>query len=148
ESFIHEKSFQLNGQTIPLTLTYKERATTTNLFSWNHTSPKYFPQIKQRLNQLLGEYHKLSGSNVEDVVNHVAEMHYLMANATFYKRGSAGISDMVAKSLLEAKGIQLSPYKSGIMPDCEAFVRDLDDYKKAYANFFEKEPHKMVQLNG
>lgn len=79
-----------------------------------------------------------------EVVNkRIAEMHWFLAQLMPCQRGSAGITDVFTKSLYESLGVQVHPWKKGVAPDLEAFVRPLDDYVKNYPNFFDKPPEIM-----
>ncbi len=79
-----------------------------------------------------------------DVVNkRIAEMHWFLAQLMPCQRGSAGITDVFTKSLYESLGVQVHPWKTGVAPDLEAFVRPLDDYVGNYPKFFEKPPEIM-----
>ena len=56
-----------------------------------------------------------------------------------FERGTGGIADGMVKSLLEAKGIRVSGWKKGIMPDCEAKITPLKEYIQNYRGFFKNE---------
>lgn len=76
-----------------------------------------------------------------EVVNRgIAQMHWFLAQLMPCQRGSAGITDVLTKSIYESLGIQVHPWKAGLAPDLEAFVRPLDDYVDNYTNFFDKPP--------
>lgn len=76
-------------------------------------------------------------------IKKIAEMQWYFAQSTPFLRGSAGIAEVFTKSLCESLGIQVSPWKKGVAPDLEAYVRNLDDYIKNYPTFFAKQPRIM-----
>lgn len=79
---------------------------------------------------------KLTPQNIDKIVEDIAQIHWFISQLRPYKRGSAGIADLAAKTLFEHKGIQVSHYKEGINPNMEAYTLSLEEYKKAYKNFF------------
>lgn len=81
--------------------------------------------------------------NLEFCNNKIAEIHWFLSQVMPFHRGSAGITDIFTKSLYESLGVQVSPWKKGIIPDLEAYARKLEDYVKSYPTFFEKPPEIM-----
>lgn len=73
----------------------------------------------------------------------IAEMHWYFTQVMPFKRGSAGIADVFTKSIYESLGVQVHPWKQGVAPDLEAYVRNFDDYVENYPSFFEKPPEIM-----
>ncbi len=80
----------------------------------------------------------------DKIVDSTAQIHWLMSQARPYVRGSAGIADILCKTIFEAKGIQVSEYKEGINPNIEAFFLHIDDFCKKYPSFFS-EPLKPME---
>lgn len=76
--------------------------------------------------------------NFKDTVKSTAKIHWLLSQIRPFVRGTAGIADMLCKTIFEAKGIQVSEYKEGVNPNIEAFVTSLDEYCEKYPTFFSK----------
>ncbi len=79
---------------------------------------------------------QLTPQNMEKIIEDVAQIQWFISQLRPYKRGSAGIADIISKVLFEYKGIQVSPYKRDINPNMEAYTLSLEEYKKEYKNFF------------
>lgn len=71
------------------------------------------------------------------VIDTVAEMHWWMAHAMPYYRGSAAITDALTKVLLMKHEIIPGKWKTGVIPDLEAFVATREEYVNRYRSFFE-----------
>lgn len=71
----------------------------------------------------------------------VAEMEWLNAQTWKYVRGSAGVSQLEARTWLEIAGIDSGRFKAHIDPNIEALTRSLDNYKRAYPTFFQNPPN-------
>lgn len=96
----------------------------SNAVCFNHTAD--YSDFKQEFSNLFNKIQKMNSYN--DVIDSVAELHWLMSCVMPFSRGSAGIADGMVKSLLESKGIRVSGWKKGIMPDCEAKITPLKEY--------------------
>ncbi|MCQ2789060.1 MAG: hypothetical protein MJ229_01655 [bacterium] len=94
----------------------------------------------------IGEIYKSiqKEDNIDKIVDSTAQIHWLMSQARPYVRGTAGIADILCKSIFEAKGIQVSEYKEGINPNIEAFFTQIDEFSKKYPSFFS-EPLKQME---
>ena len=53
-----------------------------------------------------------------------------------FERGSAGINNVLVRSMYEALGINLPALKTGVSLDLEAFCQNLDTYKQNWKTFF------------
>ena len=92
------------------------------------------------------EYNKLrqiKNPSVDEVLRSCAIIQWLITQETPYKRGTDSIANILAKSIMHANGIFISPLKDGISLDFEAFDTDLDDYIEKYPNFFKVKPYKI-----
>lgn len=135
-----------------------------------HPSPaKIKKAIFQRTDELLKTIKSLKLQPKNEVtlstaINCVAEIHYLLANLMLYKRGSAGITDVLTKSLFDYLEISTPPWRgkntispsypenflkitddaesfiraNGVSPDLEAFLTDLETFKQNYPYFFQQ----------
>jgi hypothetical protein len=106
--------------------------------------------VQGRIDKLFGEVMatKTTPHSVEslnETLSRVAEMEWLNANLWKYARGSAGISQLEARTWLEAAGIDSGRYKKMVDPNLEALIRPLDDFRRAYPTFFEEAPNYFRQ---
>ncbi len=72
-----------------------------------------------------------------EVIRAAAEMHWWLAHAMPFQRGSAAITDALVKAIYLSHGIPFSPYRVGIQPDIAAFTLRLDDFLSVYPRFFD-----------
>ena len=80
----------------------------------------------------------LSRSDRKVIDEKIAEIYFLMANIMPYERGSNGISDILIRSIYKSLGIDQPALKQGVSLDLEAFCMDLNEYKRKWSSFFEK----------
>lgn len=151
----HTMIIRINGKEIPLTRTFrvreypkgiivaKNKNGKSEILIWEHTKPEYLPELLSHANSLYSRIRKDKVSDLDKTAKDIAELHWLLCQAAPFDRGSAGIADMVTKSLFEAKKIQVSPWKKDVVPDLEALTTPLEVFKSRYANFFQKRPEYM-----
>ena len=140
-----DKSYQQewvtpDGEPIPLTKTMVWPE--TGDFLWLHTPVESIPKILNHVETLYQNTMRLPAQpeHLNQTVEQVAQMHWLLAHAMPYLRGSAGIADMFTKAIFDAKGIHVSRWKEGLAPDLEALVTPLSEYIRQYASLFETKP--------
>lgn len=144
---------ELDGSTIPITKIVEEISKNPKYsnkphYMLYHTDPKYFPKIFKQTEKVWNELQKTktlpkTKDNLDNIIQKVATIHWLTAQATPYTRGSAGISDLASKVIFEHMGVQASKWKQGVIPDLEAFSLPLHIFIKKYKDFFEKPLHFM-----
>jgi Avirulence protein len=67
----------------------------------------------------------------------LAEIHWMLAHAMPADRLRAATSETALRAIARATGAELPPFRKGVVPDLEAFVTPLDQFKKNYASLFE-----------
>jgi hypothetical protein len=78
---------------------------------------------------------------VKETVELVGELHWWLAQAMPYERGSAAIVDMLTKSIFLRRGIQVTPYQRGVVPDLDAFAEpNPKAFAKRYGTLFVETP--------
>lgn len=119
---------------------------------WQHTDVKNIPSVMKHSANIYNDIKELDkeipqSSNKNIILNKinkkVAELHWYMANSTPYGRGSAGITDILIKSIYESMNIQVDAWKKGLAPDLEAFVTPLDEFIEKYPTYFSSPPKFM-----
>ena len=91
------------------------------------------------------EYKKLKNKQNpkdDDINRSIATIHWLIAQATPFTKGSDSFANLLTKSIYHAYNMKLTPAKEGVSFDFEAFYSTLDDYIKKYPKFFEKPPSR------
>ncbi len=78
------------------------------------------------------------GASTAVVVRNVAEIHWWMAHAMPFRRGSASITDALTKAIYLAHGIEFGPYRAGIQPDIVAYTLSLPDFLSVYTKLFDR----------
>lgn len=104
-----------------------------------------FEEVGLIYKNILNKKMKPNQHSIDELAKEVAQIHWLISQVRPYYRGSAGIADILAKSIFEAKGVQVSAYKKDVNPNLEAFVMPLDKYSEEYKNFFSK-PLRPIKL--
>lgn len=90
------------------------------------------------INNFLGK--PLSKDNMENLHASIAEIRWILAHSTPWERGSDAISNVLMRSIYKALGIKAYPLKPNISLDLEAYCTNLVDYKRKFADYFEKSP--------
>jgi avirulence protein len=70
----------------------------------------------------------------------LGELHWWLAHAMPDVRGSAAKAELCVRSLAQARGMDLPPFKPGFVPDLEAMIRPRPDYVAGYASSFSRPP--------
>lgn len=119
---------------IPLTrisLSEKDK----NILCWFHTSPLH---IKYCINKMEVAWDSVGQlNNIGAKIEAVAEFHWWGSHAMPYCRGSAGVIDAAAKHLQISNGIQPTPWKRNVSPDCDALVLDKARFMMLYPSLSE-----------
>jgi avirulence protein len=102
-----------------------------------HTDADHVPALMERTNNIF-QHIKQGDVAPADRMNGLAEVHWLLAQAMPDERGSAAKSEMVVRSIAGALDMELPPFKQGKVPDLEAFMMPLEQFKKEYPNLLEQ----------
>lgn len=102
-----------------------------------------FKKIEPIYEEIKANNEELSPQNIQKLTKGIAKIHWYLSQLTPYCRGSAGIADAFAKTMFEAKGIQVSPYRPKIDPNLEAFTMTIEEYTQRYQSFFSKPLRKV-----
>lgn len=76
--------------------------------------------------------------SVEALMRDLGEIHWWLAHAMPDGRGSAAKIELAMRALACGHGIDLPPFKPGIVPDLEAFIADRQTFSNGYAKLFEE----------
>ncbi|MCC8448119.1 XopAH/AvrB family type III secretion system effector [Xanthomonas translucens] len=141
------QSVQINGTSIPLTeirLPYRADSRLTELADdamppmISHTAASRIPVLLQEVERL--RMTLPARSDVNDRIQTLGHMHWLLANAMPDKRGSGAKSEMCIRAIGTSLGLTMPPFKHGVIPDLEAFVTPMEEFRRGYAALFESPP--------
>ncbi len=105
-------------------------------FFIRHTFSTDVAAIKQHVASLFTQAIDPSLSK-EQVMKHLANIHWWMANAMPDHRGSAAKTELCVRALAQARGLDLPPMKQGILADLEAMTTRRKDFVKNYQHFLD-----------
>ncbi|MGQ5274043.1 XopAH/AvrB family type III secretion system effector [Xanthomonas arboricola pv. corylina] len=77
---------------------------------------------------------------LEDRMQILGKMHWLLAHAMPDVRGSAAKAEMCIRAIGTSLGLTMPPFRHGVIPDLEAFVVPMEDFSKGYSALFERPP--------
>jgi hypothetical protein len=100
-----------------------------------HTDPVHFPVIKRHCRQLYEQI--CSGEfSQKELLALLAEFHWYLAHATFFRRGSASIAEWLLQALFAVKGIQVKWKRP---PDLQALLTTrLKQFIELYPSLIER----------
>lgn len=75
-----------------------------------------------------------------DALATLGELHWWLSHAMPDTRGSAAKAELCVRSLAQARGMDLPPFKPGFVPDLEAMIRPRTDYVDGYPGAFTRPP--------
>lgn len=101
---------------------------------------KYCDKYYQEILPISSKYKKIKSLSLDEKLNatqNIARIHYILSNITPFERGSAGIANIITRSLYKSIGLNLPATKKNIALDLEAFHLSMPDYVKQWHSFFE-----------
>lgn len=133
----------------PLTRPIKKIAMTRPL----QDTPELFHGEPQYINKSLEHVFKIckhlfskftnkdiTEKDLQNINSHIAEIRWILAHATPWKRGSDAISNVFIRAIYKAFSIKTYPLEKGITLDLEAYCTELKQYKKIFTKYFKKPP--------
>jgi hypothetical protein len=84
---------------------------------------------------LYQEILNLKPADTETIQTKIAEFHWWLAQACFFKRASASCAEIKVAALSHHKKIPLTPYVKGVFPDRIALVTSLEQFVQLYPSF-------------
>ena len=120
--------------------------------SWFHTSTKNIePALKEaeRIFKDLPDPQTIehTAEGLETVMKAVGELHWWLAQACPYRRGSAAIAKMMACAVLKHYGIEAGGFGS-TEPDCMALIQFPDEFIENYSKLMVAPPPHWVEKKG
>ncbi|MCS4508706.1 hypothetical protein NBM50_00260 [Xylophilus ampelinus] len=104
-----------------------------------HTDGAYLQVIKEHLEALYTQAIN-PPLNQHEALELISRVHWWAACAAPDQRGSAAKAEFAARSIASAHGIELPPFKHGVVPDIEAMLCSEEEFVSQYPNLFERSP--------
>ena len=86
----------------------------------------------------------VKAEDLNEIIDVVAEIRWIIAHATPWLRGSDAISNVFMRAMLKAVGVKASSPAKGISFDLEAYCNELPAYKSKFNSYFEK-PLRVIE---
>lgn len=127
-------SMRIGGQDIRLTYIAQKRG--EDGFDWFHLKTRDVPPLMDRARRL---YNMTLDKTLtrSQVIALVAELHWYLAQAMPYDRGSAAITDALTKAIFLSHDISVGQWKLHITPDIVAFMVTPEKFVSIYPELFE-----------
>lgn len=133
----------INGKPLTVLKTYFHRRRSGSELEpvWYFNIPK--PEVQQYFGTLIREALALKSMpecplKLAKAVYTIAKLHWLFTSTMPYKRGSAGIADILTKLLFDNLGIETPCWKPNLSPDIEALATpNVEEYIQQYPGFFQ-----------
>ncbi len=108
-----------------------------------HTQPEHIGALMNRAQQVFRSVLDDAASlSADQKMRRLAELHWLLTQAAPDARGSAAKSEMTVRAVACSLDMELPPFKSGAIPDLEAFVTPLNAFVDGYQTLFS--PNRTV----
>lgn len=111
-----------------------------------HPAPEYINNAFKHIYRIYGFIQsnfirkEVKPEDMPVVNDKIAELRWILAHSMPWERGSDSISNVFMRAIYKAMGVKAYPPAKGISFDLEAFCTNLEEYKRNFPNFFEKEP--------
>jgi hypothetical protein len=155
ESLLYQLEFVPEGKETPIRLTSIEmdvdrssRYETRPVTVWYHTPQENIADVLKEAERI---FNKLpdpktvahTNAGLEVVMEAVGELHWWLAQACPYERGSAAIAKMMACAVLRHYGIEAGGFGS-TEPDCMALIQFPDEFIENYSKLMVFPPPKWI----
>lgn len=101
-----------------------------------HTAPENIAPVMNHVESIFGDLVRTPRPPAK-LMEALADVHWWMSHAMPDSRGSAAKTEMAVRAMAAAHGIELPPFKHGIVPDMEAFATDRASFRATYVQMFE-----------
>jgi len=142
-----------NGKQSPLILTRIDIRTiygtydSTSVATWFHTPVENIQQVLEEASRLFNKVRELKVAHdpegLEVMMKAVGELHWWLAQASPYQRGSAAIAKMMIYAILNYHGIEPGGF-SDIEPDCIALIQDPTEFIDNYSKLMVRPPPHWI----
>jgi hypothetical protein len=117
---------------------------------YNASNPQVFPRAIVFADEIFDQVKAVkkgidSGALVKDegslrrVIDHAAEIYWMISQAWQFDRGSSSIADLSTKVIFDWLGIEVPLFKTDVYPNINALLSPIETFRKEYASFFQGE---------
>lgn len=112
---------------------------------WSHTElenvEKALKYTNVLFNQLMVMPRPTTEAEATTIIEKIGEIHWWLAHACPFQRGSAAITEMLIRTVFLRFGIKAPAWKENISPDCIALITpDVREFSREYKNLFDVSP--------
>lgn len=101
---------------------------------------KYCEDFYNQILPFAKKYKETKSLSIDEKIKateNIAKIHYIISNIAPFERGSAGVANIITRSLYKSIGLNLPATKKNIALDLEAFYLPMNTYVKQWHSFFE-----------
>lgn len=111
---------------------------------WEHTEPSAHHALLVHVEHLLAQLPSRADEGTASLIRAVGELHWWLAQATFFKRGSAAIGEIFCEALLRQFGLEVSAWCGHVAADVIALdTPDAATFAAAYPTLFVQPPARV-----
>lgn len=140
-SFTYTAHVELNGRSVGLTQlvlnTLPQDGEQEAVSYALHTLAGRVPKAINHVEQIVGELLRNPPQDRAELMHTLGDIHWWMAHAMPDPRGSAAKTEISVRALAGALGVELPPFRHGVVADLEAFMSSQEEFSKGYAQMFE-----------
>jgi hypothetical protein len=103
---------------------------------WYHTPPENIGPALEKAQHLYDRLSIQTSKPLEELMKDIAELHWWIAQACPYARGSAAIAKMMVGAILKHHGYEAGGF-GDIEPDCMALIQNLEEFKAGYLKLMQ-----------
>nr|WP_052321707.1 hypothetical protein [Ralstonia sp. A12] len=109
-----------------------------------HVDSRHIATTLNHVERLFGALlHAALGTEV--LMPKLGEIHWWLVHAMPDERGSSAKAELSVRAVAAAHGVELPPFRRGVVPDLEAFAVDRSRFSANYARWFESADDVQVQ---
>lgn len=141
----HTMEAELEGEMFEFVTTRGPRGDECAPIAWRRPPLRSIEAADRRVEDLFQQIVKLKDAprtvqTLESALKNVGEIEWLSGESWRYFKGSAGVQQLKARTLLEVAGVKAGSYRVGIDPNLESLSLPLDQYLRVYSRFYSEKP--------
>ena len=114
-------------------------------YVWHHTPLSQIEKVLTGVNKLFNTVMSMpkpeNSDQMQVIIEKTAEIHWWLAHAMPFERGSAAITEMLTRTILQMKGVEAGQWEQNKSPDCLALViPKIEMFMELYAKLFQETP--------
>ncbi|MBY0548908.1 MAG: hypothetical protein K2W95_16675 [Candidatus Obscuribacterales bacterium] len=135
----------IEGEQVKLVTTKAPVPEIQTRLSWSAPSWSSIAKVDRRMDVLFQEARRLMDApktvqTLDTALKTVGEMEWLTGQSWRYIKGTAGVQQLKARSILEAIGVRTGEYRGAIDPNLETLALPLPAFLKKYTGLYAELP--------